>query len=284
MSHNPTIAVLLTCHNRKEKTLQCLHALYAQQGLDVDFNIEVFLVDDASIDGTATAIENQFPLVNIISGNGDLYWNQGMRLAWKTATEAKDYDFYFWLNDDTILDINALENLIEIYKKATTLEQKEVLVTAACRAGLDEDYFSYGGRTDAGAVLPNGELQSCKYINGNAVLIPKAIFKELGILSNDYTHGMGDFDYGLRALEAGFKSFTTRDYIATCPTNEGIPGWCNPSLPLKKRWALFHSPLGLNINEYIKFRKKFWGIRWISFTIKAYAKMINPQLYNKISQ
>jgi GT2 family glycosyltransferase len=283
LKRQPTIAVLLTCHNRKDKTLQCLNALLTQEGLEVDFEIEVFLVDDASIDGTATAIEIQFPAVNIIHGNGNLFWNQGMRLAWKTATETIDYDFYFWLNDDTILDTNALVNLIEIYRKATALEQKEVLITAACRAGFGTDSFSYGGRTDAGAVLPNGKLQSCTYINGNAVLIPKAIYKEVGNLSDDYTHGMGDFDYGLRALAAGFRSYTTTDYIATCPTNEGIPGWCNPSLPLQKRWELLHSPLGLNINEYIKFRKKFWGIRWISFTIKAYAKMLNPKLYKKIS-
>jgi GT2 family glycosyltransferase len=279
----PTIAVLLTCHNRKEKTLQCLKAFYEQEGLNSDYLIEIYLVDDASTDGTAVAIKDKYPLVNVIQGNGYLFWNQGMRLAWKTATESKDYDFYFWLNDDTILDRNALVNLIEIYKKATVLEDKEVLITAACRAGLGTDTFSYGGRTDAGVVLPNGELQSCKYINGNAVLIPKAIYKGVGNLSDDYTHGMGDFDYGLRALIAGFRSYTTTDYIATCPTNEGIPGWCNPSFPLAKRWELLHSPLGLNINEYIKFRKKFWGNRWISFAIKAYAKMLNPKLYKKIS-
>lgn len=277
------IAVLLTCHNRKDKTLECLKAFYEQEGLNSDYLAEVFLVDDASTDGTAVAIKDKYPLVNVIQGNGHLFWNQGMRLAWKTATKTKDYDFYFWLNDDTILDTNALVNLIEVYQNATALEQKEVLITAACRAEVGTESFSYGGRTDAGAVLPNGKLQSCTYINGNAVLIPKAIYKGVGNLSDDYTHGMGDFDYGLRALAAGFRSYTTTDYVATCPTNEGIPGWCNPTLPLNKRWELLHSPRGLNINEYIKFRKKFWGIRWISFTIKAYAKMLNPKLYQKIS-
>ena len=85
-----TIAVLLTCHNRKDKTLLCLKALYDQEGLNSDYLIEVFLVDDASTDGTAAAIKDKFPLVNIIQGNGYLFWNQGMRLAWKTATKTKD--------------------------------------------------------------------------------------------------------------------------------------------------------------------------------------------------
>jgi GT2 family glycosyltransferase len=283
MSKIPIIAVLLTCHNRKSKTLQCLENLYGQQGLYSDYKTDVFLVDDGSTDGTSEAINSQFPLVNIIEGNGNLYWNQGMRMAWKTAAETKDYHFYFWLNDDTILDTNTLPNLIETYNHITALEQKEVLITAACRTALGNDTFSYGGRTEVGPVVPNGHPQPCKYINGNAVLISKAIYIKLGNLSNDYTHGMGDFDYGLRALKAGFGCYTTRDYVATCPPNEGIPAWCNSNVPLKKRWELLHSPRGLNIREYIKFRKKFWGIQWIPFAIKAYAKMISPKLYKKIS-
>lgn len=278
-----TIAILLTCHNRKKKTLQCLQALYVQEGITADFFIDIFLVDDASIDGTAEAIAAYFPNVIVIRGNGNLYWNQGMRLAWDTAAITKDFDFYFWLNDDTILDTDALIRLIELYNQAKTHEYKELIITSACRTEYGNNTFSYGGRIEAGPVLPNGALQRCKYINGNAVLVPKAIYNKIGNLSNDYTHGMGDFDYGLRALEAKFSLYTTKTYLATCPPNEGTPGWCNPQLPLKTRWKLFHSPLGLNIYEYIKFRKKFWGVKWVSFAVKAYAKMINPNLYQKIS-
>jgi GT2 family glycosyltransferase len=277
------IAVLLTCHNRKDKTLACLKTLYEQVGLGIDYLIDVFLVDDASQDGTSLAVKDLYPLVNIIQGNGNLYWNQGMRLAWKIASETNDYDFYFWLNDDTILDSDGLLNLLKNYNEATKQEQNEVIVTVACRTKIGTDIFSYGGRDEKGAVLPNGIPQVCKYINGNGVLVSRAIYKKLGNLSNDYTHGMGDFDYGLRALKDNFKCYTTATYLATCAPNEGIPGWCNPNLSIKKRWELLHSPRGLNIREYIKFRKKFWGIYWISFAIKAYAKMLSPKLYQKIS-
>lgn len=283
MKSTPRIAVLLTCHNRKDKTLACLKALYEQVGLGIDYVIDVFLVDDGSQDGTSLAVMNQYQLVNIIQGNGNLFWNQGMRLAWKIASETNDYDFYFWLNDDTILDSDGLLNLLKNYNEATKQEQNEVIVTAACRTKIGTDIFSYGGRDEKGAVLPNGIPQVCKYINGNAVLVSRAIYKKLGNLSNDYTHGMGDFDYGLRALKDNFKCYTTATYLATCAPNEGIPGWCNPNLSIKKRWELLHSPRGLNIREYIKFRKKFWGIYWISFAIKAYAKMLSPKLYQKIS-
>ncbi len=283
MVDKPNIAVLLTCHNRKEKTLNCLKALFDVEALNVNFIIDVFLVDDGSIDGTTAAVNREYPLVQVLKGTGNLFWNQGMRLAWKTAAASKEYNFYFWLNDDTILDRNAVLNLIETYKFATEIEKKDVIITSACRIATEINIFSYGGRTETGPVIPNGKPQRCKFINGNAVLVPKTIYHTLGNLSNDYTHGMGDFDYGLRALKFGFECYTTKDYIATCAPNEGVPGWCNPNLPLKKRWELLHSPRGLNIREYIKFRKKFWGIIWINFAIKAYVKMAFPKLYQKIT-
>ncbi len=276
-----TIAILLTCHNRKQKTLQCLQTLH-EATLPIDYTFEVFLVDDGSTDGTGEVIKMEFSEVNIIKGTGNLFWNQGMRLAWKKASEIKDYDFYLWLNDDTILDKDGLERILKSYLQAKIFEQNEVLITAACRAVLGENKFSYGGRNETGPVIPNGELQKCKYINGNAVLVPKIIFKVLGNLSKDYTHGIGDFDYGLRAAKNGFKCYTTKNYVATCSPNLGIPGWCNPENSFKKRWKLLHSPLGLNIKEYNKFRKKFWGKKWMIFAIKAYSKMLSPKLYNKI--
>ena len=59
-----SIAVLITCHNRREKTLKCLQSLYFNI-LSKNYVIEIFLVDDGSTDGTANAVFKKFPLVNI---------------------------------------------------------------------------------------------------------------------------------------------------------------------------------------------------------------------------
>ena len=47
------IAVLITCHNRKEKTLHCLQNLYKQS-----ITCDVYLVDDGSIDGSSELCDN----------------------------------------------------------------------------------------------------------------------------------------------------------------------------------------------------------------------------------
>lgn len=277
-----TIAVLLTCHNRKEKTLTCLSALFEAE-IPKSFDLEVFLVDDGSTDGTGEEVKLKFPLVRVIQGNGNLFWNQGMRLAWKSATEAGDYDFYLWLNDDTVLDNSAILDLISCSREATRKTGQAAIIAAACRSKENTNDFSYGGRIKSGPVIPNGILQFCTYINGNAVLVPREVFEKLGNLSSEYTHGMGDFDYGLRAIKKGIQCYTTKHFIATCPPNKGVPGWCNPKVTLKNRWQLLHSPRGLNLPEYLIFRKKFWGNKWRIFVVKAYAKALFPKLYSILS-
>ena len=205
-----------------------------------------------------------------------------MRLAWKTAIETSNYDYYIWLNDDTMLAQHALIELLECNSIALVQNSKEAIIVGSCKVSKMKNDFSYGGRTDKGAVIPNGKLQACSYVNGNIVLIPQQIYQQLGILSNNYTHGIGDYDYGLRAINKDFKCYITKTYIATCPPNVGIPIWCNPQKPLKERWKSFYTPLGLNIKEYNQFRKKFWGKKWMLFAIKAYAKMLFPNVYTKI--
>lgn len=280
---NTSIAVLLTCYNRREKTLTCLESLYSCQ-MPENHILVVYLVDDGSHDGTSEVVKKYFPQVNVIQGTGNLFWNRGMRLAWEIATQINDYDFYLWLNDDTILDCNAIFQLIETYEEIIQNYNKPAVLCGACRATEKTSDFSYGGRIESGSVIPNGKIQSCKYINGNAVLVPKEIYHIIGYLSPEYTHSMGDFDYGLRILKENLNCYTTKTYIATCPQNEGIPAWCNPQTPIKKRWELLHSPKGLNIHEYIVFRKKFWGRKWIIYAIKAYLKTIYPNMYITIAK
>lgn len=273
-------AVLLTCFNRKEKTKRCLSNFLKQESLPENMTFDIFLVDDGSTDGTADMVRKDFPLVHLIHGTGNLFWNQGMRRAWQSAELYTKFDFFIWLNDDTYIDINCLNTIFLNYYQAKDISKTEVIIAGACSESIYSKIFSYGGRDDQGPIIPNGELQKCKYINGNIVLIPRQIYEAIGILSNEYTHGIGDFDYGLRALENKFSCFTTTNYVGICEPNSKLLECYDPNIGFIKRWKNLHSPRGLNIKEYILFRKKFWGKNWIIFAIKAYVKMFIPKLYN----
>lgn len=271
-----TSAVLLTCFNRKGKTRTCLQNLFAQE-LPKELALSVFLCDDGSSDGTAEMVTEEFPQVNLVQGNGNLYWGGGMNLAWSAAEKAADFDYYIWLNDDTFLDKSAFMSLFEEYQQLSST----AVLTAACRKpGTDE--FSYGGWSDLGAIAPLGKPQEVKYINGNFVLIPQAIYKSIGKISEKYTHYLGDYDYGLRAQQAGFPCYTSSKYLASCATNE-MPYWGDPELPLAKRWELAHSVKGLAIQEYIAYKKYHYGTGVAVKTwIDTYLKILFPNTYTKI--
>lgn len=284
MRNNLKLAVLLTCYNRKDKTIECLTALNAAR-LKGNFIINTYLVDDGSKDGTEDAVKSKFPEVVVIKGTGNLYWNGGMRLAWQVASGDQEYDYYLWLNDDTLLVDYALNEMFECETEAENKDGKPALIVGACKESEKSDSFSYGGRDAKDKpLLPNGSLQLSRFINGNAVLVPKKIYNTVGNLSAEYTHAMGDVDYGLRANQKGFNCYTTKKYVGICPPNQGIPAWQDPAIPVVKRWKIFHSPKGLNMKEYNTFRRKFWGWKWIIFAVKAYSKMLMPQIYQKISK
>ncbi|NJK90794.1 MAG: glycosyltransferase [Blastochloris sp.] len=76
------VAVVMTCHNRREKTRKCLESILSQRGVD-GIRLELFMTDDGSTDGTGEAVLAVWSGATILKGNGNLFWNQGMRKAWE---------------------------------------------------------------------------------------------------------------------------------------------------------------------------------------------------------
>lgn len=250
------IAVLITVHNRKVKTLKCLEYLFAQQDID-GYQIEIYLTDDGCTDGTREAIIQIYPKVNIVDGDGDLYWNRGMYRAWKEAANTKEYDFYLWLNDDTILNTNALYTLLKASKVSV---HKAIIVGTTCSVQNEEE-ITYGGRNSNQALLvPTGVLEECSLFNGNIVLIPKHAYNIVGLNDPIFRHSLGDFDYGLRAAKKGVKIYIAPYVLGRCDEHENVPTWCNPNQPFSKRWNAFRTPLGQNPEEYFIFEKRHKGL------------------------
>lgn len=271
----PTIAVLLTCHNRKNKTLQCLHALYAQQGLDVNYAIEVFLVDDASTDGTADTIAAQFPKVNIISGDGNLFWNRGMHLAWETAAKAKDFDYYLWLNDDTFLAKEAISILLQ--------QKKSNAIVCGTTQSIKDRKITYGGfrKNPDRLMMPNGEFQECDYCNGNCVLITKEVFHIVGNLDPIFQHALGDFDYSLRARKLGVMLYIAPVFIGFCESHTEAPRWRSPLYSLRTRMKnLYSASSGCYPPEFFVFEKRHNGfLMAIVHYFSTHLRAVFPQLW-----
>jgi GT2 family glycosyltransferase len=255
-----TIAVLMTCHNRKAKTLQCLQSLFAQDDLNKTYSIKVFLVDDGSTDGTTKAVTTNFPMITLIKGNGELYWNRGMYTAWANATLVKP-DCFLWLNDDSTLYTDGLKNMLS----AAMLTNYEAIICGCIESPEKKGEMTYGGSRLSGynakPNYPNGQIDQCDLINGNCVLIPQFVFSKVGNLDWKFPHAIGDHDYGLRAKKMGILSYTTAFFVASCAKNEKLPMWCYSKFPLNERVRNLYSPLGYASPLYnFVYEKRHFGL------------------------
>lgn len=278
------IAVLLTCHNRVDKTLVFLRSL-TRLVRPAECRLDVFLNDDGSNDGTGDRVREfgkgvkDFSLV-VINGSGNDYWCGGMRRAWATALDSGcEYDYYLWANDDVELNADALTELLNVAADATNVP---VGVVCGCFCDPDTGEFTYGGRDERRLLLPNGKAQKCRYIHGNTVLVPRATYKKIGIFDSRWTHGFGDTDYGLMCIEAGLNCFTTTKYIGTCKQHKIKGPWFASEVPFRKRWELMWKPVGGAYPEFVAFRRKHYPLRWPIDAIKFFIQVLFPKPFEAL--
>lgn len=270
------IAILLTVHNRKVKTLNCLQKLF-NQTLSSEYRFDVYVTIDGCIDGTEEAIKNSYPSVTLIHGDGSLFWNKGMRVAWECANSTNKYDYFIWLNDDTELFIDAIQKLVD---SSQTLVNNSIIVGSTC-ATENRDNITYGGRIHKmGIVEPTNQLKECDFFNGNIVLIPFSVFLKVGYNDNCFSHALGDFDYGLRATKLKVKIYVAPSVLGICDTHESLPTWCNPQKSFVTRWKHFRTPLGHNPEEYFIFEKRHFGITSAIFHyITNHLRVLFPRIW-----
>lgn len=276
----PVIAALLTCHNRRAMTLRCLELLHRQEGLDTLFRLEVFLVDDGSTDGTGAAVKAAFPAVHIIPGDGNLFWNGGMRKAWQAALPG-NHGFYLWLNDDSLLYPQALRDLLG---HCTELAARGQPVGALAGTMVDPETRlpTYGGkritsrfnRLRVAGIPPAKEIQACDYLNGNLVLVPASSVQAIGILHGFYKHGFGDYDYSYRLRQAGLPCLLAPGIYGECPANAALARSMAPATFAERVKDLREKARLLPPADHLYFIRHcgglFWPVWWLKVQLRAY--------------
>lgn len=104
------IAVVIVSWNVRGYLADCLRSLFVEAANSA-LGIEIWVVDNASADGTVEMLEALYPQVHVIRNDGNPGFgaanNQGMRIA-----ETYGPRYYFLLNPDTLLGKGALTHLV----------------------------------------------------------------------------------------------------------------------------------------------------------------------------
>ncbi|MCR8667201.1 glycosyltransferase family 2 protein [Aestuariibaculum sp. M13] len=267
------ISVLITSFNRKSKTIKCLEKLFSQN--EGDFNLKVFLVDDGSSDGTSEAIREKYPQVIILQGDGNLYWNRGMYKAWAEASK-EGADCYLWLNDDTFLYEDAINNML----KALDIVEKESIIIGTTCSISNKELTTYGCRDDKKVIQNDGVMRECKTFNGNCVLVPSSVYSKLGNLDYKFRHSFGDIEYGMRADKYGIKAFNVSNHIGTCELHDSLKSCFSPKVSINNRFKHFYSPLGMNPFEFFYLNNKYKGFfAALKVFITTHVRVLFPHLW-----
>ena len=158
---------LMTCYNRKEKTTRALRKLI-NGNPQIQFSFVV--ADDGSTDGTFEELQKN-PQIEIIRGDGNLFYSGGMRLAINKAKMFEDtFDFCLLFNDDVDFKEHAIEKLCA--------KDKSFIWVGPTSDECGE--LSYGGVVKTSNWIPKTRIvmadaaagKKCDTFNANCVLIP----------------------------------------------------------------------------------------------------------------
>jgi GT2 family glycosyltransferase len=256
------IAVLLTCHNRRKKTVSCLSSLKAALAKynaekEGGISLEIFLTDDGSTDGTADAAREIFPdekVLHILQGDGNLYWARGMHYAWSDAQkQAGKWDFYLLLNDDVVLMGNVFEELLTANDYSMKNFGKQGLYSGQCCDPTDHNKRTFGGHVwvnrfkgTTKVMLPTGKPELCDITNANILMVSPNVVDVIGIFNKGFRHGGADYSYSIHARDKGFPVLLTANFCGECEFDHMSSGAEKNkiiNMSLKERKAYFRHPL-----------------------------------------
>lgn len=282
------ISIIFTYHNRKNLTLRCIKALYNQVLVKKGkVELKFFVCDDNSEDGSSELIKKYFPEINIVYGNGNLFWAKGMHKAIDVA-QKEECDFYLMINDDVLFFDNMLNVMLNSYYN---INNTHCAVSGATIDQITGEY-TYGGVVSEGKVktlhevlvqiLPSLPEKECHLSNWNCFLITQQYYNEIGDIDDYYIHGMADYDYSQRIIKSGGKIYIASNYIGYCSRNSNENTWMDVNLPIFERFKLLNTIKGNPIKSYAHYCKKFYGFFWPIKVIKPYMGIIAGNLFMKI--
>ncbi|WP_456324158.1 glycosyltransferase family 2 protein [Desulfonauticus submarinus] len=156
------------------------------------------------------------PLILIQTGD-NLGFAGGNNVGIRYALSKNDCEYVWLLNNDTVIDKEALVEMVKLAEK----DEKIGMVGAKVfYYDAPKKFISVGGSKKIGWVNVGkcyGHLEfdnaqydknlELEYINGASLLIKKSIIDKVGLMDERYFMDLEDVDWGVRARKEGFKLF-----------------------------------------------------------------------------
>lgn len=231
----PDVSVVIVSFNTRELTVSCLKSVYASKDIE---SLEVFVVDNASSDGSAGAVIENFPEATLIENTTNI----GYAKANNQAIVMASAPYVCLLNSDAVMEPDTLRSLLVFMENRPdvaaagpkllfgdgTPQQSAFcysgFVTEAMRLSGVRDIISNRHIKRAAAPLisripnkkarmytqiPNTDNQprEVESISGACLVVRRDVIDRIGLLDENFFMYMEDIDWCKRMADAGYKIF-----------------------------------------------------------------------------
>jgi len=267
------LSVIIVNYNVKFFLSQCLTSVKLAMNA-VGNDVEVFVVDNHSVDGSCFMIREQFPWVKLIE-NAE---NVGFSKANNQAIRQACGEYILLLNPDTVVEENTFAKIIAFMEKTPDAgglgvrmidgkgnylpESKRGLPTPTVAffkmSGLSRVFKKspFFNRYHLGYLSEN-EIHEVDILSGAFMLIRKTVLDKIGLLDETFFMYGEDIDLSYRISQAGYRNYyfpeTTIIHYKGESTKKGSVNYVK----------MFYSAMAIFANKHFKSKQS----KWMSFFI-----------------
>jgi GT2 family glycosyltransferase/lipopolysaccharide/colanic/teichoic acid biosynthesis glycosyltransferase len=201
-----------------------MHTLESIQRAVATISHEIFVVDNASVDGSVEMVKNRFPEVKLIEN----HINKGFAAANNQAMKESSGKYIVLINPDTVVQEDTFSRLLEFMEENTNAG------ACTCKILNPDGSFSVDSRHSIPTpmtafwkqigfhrlfpksktfarynltYLDENEIYPVDAISGSFMFIRRLTFEEVGYLDEDYFMYCEDVDYCYRITRSGWKIY-----------------------------------------------------------------------------
>ena len=217
------LAVIIVNYNTGDYLERCLTSIETHRG---NIDIDVLVIDNASVDGSHTRAIAAHPWARLIENRENIYlspaWNQGIR--------ATDAPYVLLLNPDTEWWVGTLADYVAVARA----HPRAGIVGPMIR-NLDGTVYPSGrplpsvvdavGHGFVGPIMPDNRFtrryhmegwdrtteREVDWVSGACMLLPRKVFEDVGMLDESFPLFAEELDMATRLRDAGWSVLYTPD-------------------------------------------------------------------------
>ena len=220
------LAVLIVNYNVKYFLKQCLASVFGSELSDgTTLELDVWVVDNDSVDGSVEMVRNEFPEVHLIANHENVGFAKANNQA---LAQTSGSDFCLLLNPDTVVENDTFVKCVDFMRLHPDTGGLTVKMVDGDGNYLKEskrgfpspeasfykisgliNLFPHSKRIAAYYMghLPENEVNEIEIMPGAFLMVSREAYNKIGGLDESYFMYGEDIDYSWRIRLAGFKNY-----------------------------------------------------------------------------